>query len=150
MNYQSVRPGLGLLVMAALLSGCATGTRTTAFGPLPGGERLLTLFVSEDLDVVGNQCRQVLSVNGVRGEPTKGVLGCQASKPVPIPGALIVRAVTIVRYAESLPSQATFEIDAHELCHAVAALQLLPRDPCHDGNGGELQASLPGLPIFTR
>ena len=67
MNYQSVRTGLGLLVMAALLSGCATGTRTTAFGPLPGGERLLTLLVSEDLDVVRNQCSQVQSVNAVRG-----------------------------------------------------------------------------------
>ena len=45
----------------------------------------------------------------------------------------------IVRYAETAPSPATFEIDAHELCHAIAALQLM-KDPCHDGNGGVLQA----------
>ena len=45
----------------------------------------------------------------------------------------------IVRYAETAPSPATFEIDAHELCHAVAALQPM-KDPCHDGNGGVLQA----------
>jgi hypothetical protein len=44
----------------------------------------------------------------------------------------------IVRYAETLPSAVTFEIDAHELCHAVAALQLMD-DPCHDGNNGMLQ-----------
>ena len=59
-----------------------------------------------------------------------------------VPGALAVRAMTIVRFAESLPSPVTFEVDAHELCHAVAALQLLPVDPCHDGNSGELQALL--------
>ena len=45
----------------------------------------------------------------------------------------------IVRYAETLPSAATFEIDAHELCHVIAALQLID-DPCHVGNDGVLQA----------
>jgi hypothetical protein len=48
--------------------------------------------------------------------------------------------MTIVRYAETLPSAVTFEIDAHELCHAVAALQLLD-DPCHHGNDGVLGAA---------
>jgi len=50
-----------------------------------------------------------------------------------------VRMIKIVRYAETLPSPATFEIDAHELCHAIAALQVVD-DPCHEGNGGVLQA----------
>jgi hypothetical protein len=54
-------------------------------------------------------------------------------------GALPVRAVKIIRYADTLPSPVSFEIDAHELCHAVAALQLVD-DPCHDGNAGLLQA----------
>ena len=68
------------------------------------------------------------------------ILGCQRSTPVPTPEGLPVRALTIVRFAESLPSRVTFEIDAHELCHAVAALQLLRFDPCHEGNGGVVQA----------
>jgi hypothetical protein len=126
--------GVALLALVAALTGCASETRMMSFGPLPGGDRLLTLIVSEDLDVVRNQCRQI--------QPQQRVLGCQTSKPVHIPGALSVRAMTIVRYAESLPSAVTFEIDAHELCHAVANLQLLPFDPCHDGNSGELQAML--------
>ena len=134
MKLQRALTGLAVLATVVVLTGCASETRMTSFGPLPGGARLVTLIVSEDLEVVRNQCRQV--------GPTTHVLGCQTSKPVQIPGALPVRAMTIVRFAESLPSLVTFEIDAHELCHAVAALQLLPIDPCHDGNGGELQAML--------
>jgi hypothetical protein len=129
-----------MLVMAACLTGCAAETRTVSFGPLPGGAKLLTLVVSEDLDIVRRECSQVRTAS--YAQTSSQVLGCQTSKPVQISGALPVRAMTIVRFAESLPSPVTFEIDAHELCHAVASLQLLPRDPCHDGNGGELQASL--------
>jgi hypothetical protein len=128
---------LRTLVLAAVavvaLTGCATGTRVAQFGPIAGGPtHLMTLIVSEDVETVRRECAEV----GVFGR----VLGCQASFPVKNPNALLpVRAVKIVRYAETLPSPATFEIDAHELCHVVAALQLV-EDPCHVGNGGVLQA----------
>jgi hypothetical protein len=39
-----------------------------------------------------------------------------------------------------------FEIDIHELCHAVAALQPI-EDPCHVGNRGFLRSS--GFPVRT-
>ena len=119
-------------VVAATLTGCATGTLRATFGPLPDGASLMTLVVSEDVEVVRRECAEV----GVFGR----VLGCQSSRPVRNPSAAVpVRAVKIVRYAETLPSAATFEIDAHELCHVVAALQLI-EDPCHQGNNGLLQA----------
>ena len=134
------------IVAAALfiLTGCATTgpvgttihtnggtTRTAAFGPLAGGGNLLTLVVSEDLNVVRRECA---------GVPTKGqILGCHIAQPVAVQGAAPIRAMKIVRYAETAPSPATFEIDAHELCHAVAALQSM-KDPCHGGNGGVLKA----------
>ena len=140
MKSRSARTGLAILASAIVLTGCTTGTRTAAFGPLPGGSKLLTLIVSEDLNVVQRECSEVRPDR--YAQANKQVLGCQTSKPVVVPGALAVRAMTIVRFAESLPSPVTFEVDAHELCHAVAALQLLPVDPCHDGNGGELQATL--------
>ena len=103
-----------------------------ALEPLPGGANLVTLVVSENVDVVRQECAEV----GVFGR----VLGCQSSQPVRHPnGVLPLRAVKIVRYADNLPSAVTFEIDAHELCHVVAALQLV-EDPCHVGNDGVLQA----------
>ncbi|MBM3220745.1 MAG: hypothetical protein FJZ38_19080 [Candidatus Rokubacteria bacterium] len=114
------------------LSGCASGTLVAKFGPLPGGATLVTLVVSEHVDVVRQECAEV----GVFGR----VLGCQSSQQVRHPsGVLPLRAVKIVRYTERLPSAATFEIDAHELCHVVASLQLID-DPCHVGNDGVLQA----------
>ena len=113
------------------ITGCAITTRTASFGPLPGGVSLLTLVVTEDLDVVRKECSGIAA----HGQ----VLGCQTSTSVQRPGALPVRAMKIVRYAETAPSPVSFEIDAHELCHAVAALQMLP-DPCHEGNNGTLQA----------
>jgi hypothetical protein len=125
-----------LTLAAIVVSGCASGTRVARFGPLPDGTSLVTLVVSEDVDVVRKECAGV----GAHGR----VLGCQASRPVRGPGPLPVRAMKIVRYAESLPSAVTFEIDAHELCHAVAVLQLLD-DPCHVGNNGELQADIGGM-----
>ena len=92
---------------------------------------MVTLVVTEDLDVVRRECT---------GVPAKGqILGCHVARPVATAGLLPVRAMKIVRYAETAPSPATFEIDAHELCHAVAALQFM-KDPCHDGNDGVLQA----------
>ena len=119
-----------LLALGFATAGCAT-TRVARFGPLADGDSLVTLVVSEDLDVVRRECAGVAAFGRV--------LGCQTSGPALDAGARPVRAVKIVRYAESLPSPVTFEIDAHELCHAVAALQLLP-DPCHAGNDGRLQA----------
>ena len=96
----------------------------------------MTLVVSEDVEVVRRECAEV----GVFGR----VLGCQASYPIRNPNTALLplRAVKIVRYADTLPSPATFEIDAHELCHVVAALQLV-EDPCHVGNDGVLQAHGP-------
>ena len=51
---------------------------------------------------------------------------------------LPTRVVKIVRYTDALPSEMAFEIDLHELCHMVAALQPVLRDPCHDGNDGQV------------
>lgn len=128
---RSLRHFVVIAVFAVALSGCATGTRVATFGPLPDGSSLVTLVVSEDVEVVRRECAE-LAVFG-------RVLGCQASRPARGHGPLPVRMIKIVRYADTLPSPTTFEIDAHELCHAIAALQLLA-DPCHEGNGGVLQA----------
>ena len=121
-----------VMATAVVVTGCGTTTRMVNFGPLPGGTHLVTLIVSEDLEVVKTHCAGVVKHGRV--------MGCQISSPAKGPGgALLVRAITIVRYAETVPSPVTFEIDAHELCHAIASLQLL-KDPCHAGNGGILQA----------
>jgi hypothetical protein len=76
----------------------------------------------------------------VRGEcpPNFGhgaVLGCQTSRQVDLIGGKSIRVVKIVRYTDRVPSALAFEIDIHELCHAIAALQPMD-DPCHVGNGG--------------
>ncbi len=115
-----------------LLSACA-GTRVTRFGTLGNDEALVTLVVTEDLDVVQRECQRV---------PAHGtILGCQMSRPITLAGDVRVVTMTIVRYTDALPSAMAFEIDAHELCHAVAALQPIG-DPCHNGNGGVVQAGL--------
>jgi hypothetical protein len=130
----TIRRVLGVVGAAAavlVITGCATTTRTASFGPLAGGGSLVTLVVTEDLEVVRKECA---------GVPAKGqMLGCHIARPAAGAEGSTVRAMKIVRYAETAPSPATFEIDAHELCHAVAALQLM-KDPCHNGNGGVLQA----------
>ena len=122
-----------MIAAALTVTGCATTTTTrmASFGPLPGGSSLVTLVVSEDLQVVAKECAGVVA----RGQ----IMGCQIARPVNGGRGVPVRAMKIVRYAETAPSPVTFEIDAHELCHAVASLQLL-KDPCHQGNGGVLQA----------
>jgi len=131
MTIRRVLDLAGAAAAVLVITGCASTTRTASFGPLAGGGSLVTLVVSEDLDVVRKECA---------GVPAKGqVLGCHIARPVAGAGGSPVRAMKIVRYAETAPSPATFEIDAHELCHAVAALQPM-KDPCHDGNGGVLQA----------
>jgi hypothetical protein len=119
------------MAAALVITGCGTTTRMASFGPLPGGTSLVMLVVSEDLKVVKKECAGVVA----HGQ----VMGCMISRPVNGDGILPVRAMKIVRYAEVAPSPVTFEIDAHELCQAVASLQLLPKDPCHERNGGSLQ-----------
>lgn len=131
MGRRSLRALVAGAVFALALTGCATGMRVATFGPLPDGAKLVTLVVSDDLEIVRRECAE-LAIFG-------RVLGCHIANPVRGDGPAPVRTIKIVRYAETLPSPATFEIDAHELCHAVAALQRLA-DPCHEGNGGVLQS----------
>jgi hypothetical protein len=54
----------------------------------------------------------------------------------------LVPSLGIVRYADRVPSEMAAEIEVHELCHAIAALQAID-DPCHHGNHGFLQARRP-------
>lgn len=121
------------------LSACAE-TRITRFGTLADNEALVTLVVTEDLDVVQHECQSV-AADGT-------ILGCQMSRPIMLAGHMPVVTMTIVRYTDALPSAMAFEIEGHELCHAVAALQPIG-DPCHNGNGGLVQAGVPsrGLAI---
>lgn len=134
------RRPLGLLAVtlgALVLTGCATGgTRTGELGMLPDSEHLITLVVSEDATVVRGECPPALAGN---------VLGCQTSRQVKVSGGGAARAVKIVRFTDRLPSAMAFEIDIHELCHAVAALQSLA-DPCHIGNGGVVEHARAALP----
>lgn len=117
---------------ALLLTGCATATSTMQMGPLPEGRRLVTLVVSEDGDVVRRACASVAAA----GRP----LGCHLWRRVALPGFGEVTLITIVRYTDALPSALALEIDAHELCHAVAALQPIS-DPCHADNGGVIRSA---------
>jgi len=48
--------------------------------------------------------------------------------------------VKVVRYADVLPSKLAFEIDAHELCHAIASVQVID-DPCHAENRGIVESA---------
>ena len=122
-----------LALVALCLSGCATATRVARMGPLLGDHMLVTLVVTEDRQVVSRECDNVLAAGPI--------LGCHKSWTVPGPHRP-VRAVKIVRYTDSIPSPLAFEIDAHELCHAVAALQVMD-DPCHVGNNGAVRVGTP-------
>ena len=127
-----------LLGITIALAGCATtGTRSGRLGILPHGEQLVTLVVSEDAAIVRGECPLHLAHGNV--------LGCQTSRKVQLPDGRSVRVVKIVRFTDRLPSPMAFDIDIHELCHAVAAVQGID-DPCHTGNGGVVQhpAALPG------
>ena len=127
-----------LAVVALCLPGCATATRVARMGPLPGDHMLVTLVVTEDRQVVSRECANVLAAGPI--------LGCHMSWTVP--GQRVpVRAVKIVRYTDSIPSPLAFEIDVHELCHAIAALQVTD-DPCHRGNNGEARAATPWVGII--
>ncbi len=125
--------------LLVLLTGCAS-TRVGHFGVLPNREPLVTLVVTEDKSVVRKQCRGATAA----GE----LLGCQVSWPVSLPSGTSIRAMRIVRYTDSLPSVMAFEIDIHELCHAVASLQPMD-DPCHIGNNGVLQSAVRSDPVIN-
>lgn len=135
MHYiQPVRARLDRLVLIVaaivLTAGCAS-SRVGSVGRLPNQQPLVTLVVTEDRQIVQRECRDSLAPGNV--------YGCRISRVVPLPDGRDARAVTIVRYTDSLPSQLAFDIEVHELCHAIASLQPID-DPCHVGNGGVLTA----------
>jgi hypothetical protein len=123
----ALRVGLGVL-----LAGCATATKTMQMGPLGNGDRLVTVVVSEDREVVREACVNIPSVGPV--------LGCHLWRKVAGPGGTIVQLVKIVRFTDAIPSALTLEIDVHELCHAIAALQPID-DPCHADNHGIIESA---------
>ena len=115
-----------LLGAMALLTGCA-GTRVAQLGTLAGQQQLVTLVISQDRAVVERECQPALAIGPI--------MGCQNSRVVTLPEGATARAIRIVRYTDSLPSDLSLGIEIHELCHAVASLQSLV-DPCHTGNDG--------------
>jgi hypothetical protein len=121
------------LLMLAPLAGCAS-TRSAAMGRLPNDENLVTLTVTQDRSLVEKQCEGVPAVGRV--------LGCQTMRTMVLPDGEQVRLVKIVRFTDTLPSAMAFEIDLHELCHAIASVQSVS-DPCHVGNNGTLQSAAP-------
>ena len=126
-----------MAALAALLTAGCAGTRVGAVGRLPNDDRLVTLVVTEDRKRVDAECKDVASL-GI-------VLGCHVARRVELDEHAAVQAVKIVRFTDRLPSALAFEIEARELCHAVAGLQAM-RDPCHDDNGGVLAAT-PAPPL---
>ena len=118
--------------LAVLLAGCSTSTRIMQMGPLGDGARLVTVVVSEDRAVVRQQCADI---------PAAGpILGCHLWHKVSGPGGTPVQLIKIVRFTDALPSQLALEIDVHELCHAIAALQPI-EDPCHADNQGIVESA---------
>ena len=123
---------LGLAIPALLLAGCAVPTRSMQMGPLSEEHWLVTLVVSEDAGVVASECADVPAVGPV--------LGCHLWHQLNVPPFGEVRVVKIVRYTDALPSPLAQEIDVHELCHAIAAVQSI-EDPCHRNNDGVIQSA---------
>jgi hypothetical protein len=119
------------------LTGCAT-TRIGRLGTLPNDQPLVTLIVTEDRQVVLEECQGGLGIGRV--------LGCQKSQGYLLPDGVFVRTMTVVRYTDALPSPLAFEIDLHELCHAIAALQPID-DPCHAGGGLIREAATRRTPL---
>jgi hypothetical protein len=122
-------------------SGCATATRSAALGLLSQGDRLVTLIVTEDPVVLRGECPPNLG--------HAALLGCQTSRLIELSDGRVVRVVKIVRYADRVPSALSFEIDIHELCHAIAALQPID-DPCHAENGGVVGAAAMPRHLLSR
>jgi len=128
------------LVALLTLGGCATAMRTAQMGPLSTGP-LVTLIVTDDRAVVERECRDV---------PAFGpILGCSIWRTVQPDGRTDVKMMKVVRYTDALPSAFALEIDAHELCHVVAALQPID-DPCHVGNGGVVKSGAGNIRGITR
>jgi hypothetical protein len=127
-------PRLALPALASLLilTGCATSTRTASMGPLPSLAPLVTLVVSDDRRVVEHECRDVPALGAV--------LGCSMWRTIRVDGTTEVKVMKVVRYADAVPSALALEIDVHELCHVVAALQSIA-DPCHLGNNGVIESA---------
>jgi hypothetical protein len=125
-----------MLIALGILAGCAS-TRVAAVGPV-AHDSLVQLVVTEDRDVVRRECPDTLFL----GRPA----GCHVprSRLVTVDGRTVreVVLVKLVRFTDRLPSAMAFEIEAHELCHAIAAIQRLP-DPCHIGNAGILEHAPP-------
>jgi hypothetical protein len=121
-----------LAAVALLAAACATPTRVIQMGPLPGGDRLVTVVVSEDRSVVSHECINIPSMGPV--------LGCHVWRRIMVPGTGPVQLVKIVRYTDAMPSPLSLEIDVHEICHAIAALQPID-DPCHADNGGVIESA---------
>jgi hypothetical protein len=120
------------LVSLVILTGCAKSTRMARMGPLPSLEPLVTLVVSDDRRVVEHECRDV---------PALGpILGCSMWRTIRVDGTTEVKVMKVVRYADSVPSAFALEIDVHELCHAIAALQPID-DPCHADNHGIIESA---------
>ena len=137
----SPRRALFALASLLVLTGCATSTRMARMGPLPSLEPLVTLIVSDDRRVVEHECRDV---------PALGpVLGCSMWRTIRVDGTTHVKVMKVVRYADSMPSALAMEIDVHELCHVVAALQSL-EDPCHHGNDGVIHSAAGVAPPRVR
>lgn len=113
------------VVALIVLAGCAS-TRVGRLGWLPNDQPLVTLVVTEDRQIVLEECSGDLAFGTV--------LGCQQSHEVVLPDGTSVRTMKIVRYTDALPSPLAFAIDVHELCHAIASLQRIP-DPCHPDGG---------------
>jgi hypothetical protein len=127
----SSRWALLALASSLILTGCATSTRIARMGPLPSLEPLVTLVVSDDRRVVEHECREV---------PALGpILGCSMWRAIRL-GGTEVKVMKVVRYADVVPSPLALEIDVHELCHVVAALQTI-EDPCHLGNDGVINSA---------
>lgn len=124
-----------LLLIALLLSGCAASTQVIRYGAVVPEAHLVTLVVTESLEVTQAECKDAAHPVGMT------LLGCQSMQLLAAPsGEPFVRAVRIVRYTDFLPSQMALEIEAHELCHVAAALQFI-EDPYHTGNNGEIAVS---------
>jgi hypothetical protein len=139
-RHRRVTSVLAEVVALIALGGCATSTRTASMGPLPTGP-LVTLIVSDDRAVVERECREV---------PALGpILGCSIWRTVQPDGKTDVKVMKVVRYTDAMPSALALEIDAHELCHVVAALQPID-DPCHVGNGGVVRSGSPNVRGMTR
>jgi hypothetical protein len=129
-----------VLVAVITVGGCATSTRIANMGTLPTGP-LVTLIVSDDRAVVERECREV---------PALGpILGCSIWRTVQPDGKTDVKVMKVVRYTDAVPSALALEIDAHELCHVVAALQPID-DPCHVGNGGVVRSGGSNVRGMTR